>query len=194
MSEEKTYTIDISNIKYFSITIIFNESDSLVTQTLRFFEWYLSREFTSIQSTDTVILELDDHIIELNPNYKTDKDISYKYHTYGQSPSIFPKSIEKEVNNKSKFYLSYIEPKLSDDKYVNIYSKKLFKNFPNKIKHEPSFYCGTYGNIYDDKKIAFGIEKINYPNVKSSRYAIGYDSTILDLEEVKSIIKEIFYK
>lgn len=190
MSEEKKYIIDILNIKYCTFTIIYNESQDLIVKASRFFN--CSGEYTVIP-TDTLILEHDNQIIELDLKYVIDKNIEYKYFSYGISSDIFPKSIQKEMSNKRKFYLSYIEPELLDSKYTNKYVKKVFIKFPQKVNNEPSKYCSTYGNIYNDT-IGLGITKINCTNNNSSRYAIGYDSTILDFEEVKSILKEIFIK
>lgn len=192
MSNEKKYTIDLSNIKYCTITIIYNESEDIFVKASRFFNW--SGE-NKIILTDTIILEHENETIELdlNPNYSNNKIIEYKYYSYGVSPEIFPKSIIKEKINTKKFYLSFIEPELIANQYKNKYSGQIFRNYPQKQKYHESYYCSTYGNIYNDK-IAFGISKISYTSNKSSRYIVGYDSTILDFEDVKSIIKEIFIK
>ena len=191
MSDEKKYIIDILNIKYCTCTIIYNESQDLIVKASRFLNWFGYEN--KIVPTDTIILENDNQIIELDSKYQIDKDIEYKYFSYGISGDIFPKSIQKEMSNKKKFYLSYIEPELLDSKYINKYIKKVFIKYPQKVKHESSEYSSTYSNIYNDT-IGLGITKINYSNNNSSRYAIGYDSTILDFEEVKSILKEIFIK
>jgi hypothetical protein len=191
MSDKKKYIIDILNIKYCTCTIIYNESQDLMVQTSRFLNWFGYEN--KIVPTDTIILEHDNQIIELDSKYIIDKDIKYKYFSYGISADIFPKSIQKEITDRKNLYLSYIEPELLDNKYINKYIKKVFIKYPQKVNHKSSEYCSTYSNIYNDT-IVLGITKINYSNNNSSRYAIGYDSTILDFEEVKSILKEIFIK
>ena len=189
MSNQKIFITNISDIKYCDITIVFNKSDNLLVEMSRFFNW--SGENTQIQNSDTIILEYDDKMIEFKSTYQSDNNIIYKYYSFGSSPYIIPKSIIKEVNDK--FYLSYIEPTLLNNDYINTHVNDIFAKYPNKISKIPSCYCCAYRNIYDGT-IAFGITKINNSNNKSSRYAIGYDKSILNLEEVKSIIKEIFYK
>ena len=90
MSNKKKYTIDISNIKYCTITIIYNESQDLFVQVERFFNW---SEENRVTSKDTIILEHENIIIELESKskskseseseYQIDKDITFNYYSYG---------------------------------------------------------------------------------------------------------------
>jgi hypothetical protein len=182
---DSALTLEISNIKYCTITVFYNESENIFVQGLRFLNLF---DENKIISTDTVILEHYNQIIELNlnQNFHNDKNIKYKY-SCEKSSEIFPNSIEKNILSINNFLLKFEE----NNKFLNFSYRKIFQNYPQKIKYdESSYYCGTYINI-SNKKIAFGIIKIFYPNNKLSKYIVGYDSTILDLEDVKSIIKEI---
>jgi hypothetical protein len=177
--------IDLTNIKYCIVNIIYNESNDIFTQINRYFNFY--GEYKII-STDTILIEQDSEIFELNEKNNIKTNIEFENYSNNSSFFNFPKLIK---NNN--FQLICIDPELVDNKYINNYVVKFFGKYQQKINHDESFYCCTYKNINNDK-IAFGITKQKYSSNKSSRYIIGFDSTILDFEDIKSIVKEIFVK
>ena len=189
---DEVLIIDLPNIKYCTLTIIFNETENIFTQISRYFN--ISGENTII-STDTIIIEKDSDVIEFNKNNIINNMIKFNYYSYGVSSNIIPKSIVKK--NNSPFYLSLIESAYdqindeTNEKYK--YIRDLFVNYSQKINHDITFYTCVYKNIYNNK-ICFGVTKIKYTSDKTSKYIIGYDKNLLDFEEVKSIIKEIFIK
>ena len=184
-----TYKIELSNIKYCTITIIFNKSDDIFIQILRFVK---PDEEKKIISTDTIILEHDNETIELDSNYKSGRKIHYKYYSYMLVLDLLPYSIIKYDPIKS-FYLDHVEPDFINRECINICSRLFFSNYPQKLEHDESFYSCAYTNIYDNK-ITFCITKKCYSSNKSATYVLGYNSTILDFEDVKNIINEIFTK
>ncbi len=200
MSVDKKFNINYDNINYCTITIVYGESENIFTQISRYINWY--QEY-NINSTDTIIIESEDKIFELDlgkdkqkldlnkQNILESKKIIYEYYSFGCNPESFPKSIKK----KPKVYLSYNEPELIDNLYKDKYIRKLFNNY-NKItdiKLDCSFYSCTYEDIHS-KSIALGISKIKYNGEKTAKYIIGYDKTLFDIEDIKDIIKNILVK
>lgn len=182
------YQIDIPNINYCTITIVYNESENIFSQITRYLNWSIENQ---IEQTDSMILEHENELFQLD-SFTPNKLIEFTYYSYGHNPDVFPKSISKEEKEK-KFYLSYMEPSIINMSDYETYLSKMFTNYPQKINLDLSIYNCTYVDIYTSK-IAFRITKIKYDGKKTSRYLIGFDTKILDIEEVKTIIKKIFVK
>ena len=179
---KENYLIDLTNIKYCNLTIIYN-NNNIFTGIERFITW---TDEKIVYSSDSIILELDNEIIEINKNNQIGENMEFN----NFSDYIFPSSIIKKIDNLIKYHLECIKPRLV--KNISYNTQKLFNNYKNidKIKFENSYYSSNYKNIFNDK-IVFVIKKTNSNNI-SSRYIIAYDSEILENNDIKNIITKIF--
>lgn len=187
------YLIDLADIKYCLVTVFFKETDNIFTQVCKYLG--ICRE-KQIMSSDFVMMEKDSEMFIIDKCY--DNTIEFDYYDYGSNSDIIPKSIIKEENKT--FYLCLIQDRINN-KYTNKYIGELYgryfqknpqKNLQKNIDMNSIYTC-TYKD-YEYDTIAFGIAKLEQSSDILSKFIIGYDTTILDLDEVKSIIKKILIK
>lgn len=176
------YTIDLTNIKYCDLTIIYN-NDNIFNKIERFFTW---EDEKISNSYDSIILELDDEIIEIKKNCIINENIiceRFKSLSY-----IFPRSIKKKIDNNHMYYLTWINPELVSKSNDSI--QKLFTNYKNinNIKFEKSYYDSNYEN---NNKVSFAIKKTKSNNI-FSKYIIAYDSENLENNDIINIVNKIF--
>ena len=168
---------------------------TIVQNELSYYEKF-SKLFSSnfehkITNTDTIILEIDSELYELNNIIDTENNlIEFKYYSYGYYSNIFPKSISN--NNNLKFYLKFIEPTYEQIKtqYYILDFTNIFIKYGNFIK-DASNYNITYKNIFTNN-IDFAIMKVKYNGEITSKYIIAYNSEYINKEIIFIILKKIF--
>lgn len=180
---------DSENIKYCIMTIIQNE--------ISLFEYFL-KSFTEnyehkIVSNDTIILEFDGELYELNSININNNFINIIYENNGYLYDIFPKMI---IGNKMlipDINLIFIEP-IYDKKIKCLISNStdIYKKFGNFTK-DISYYNVSYKNA-NTNKINLSFMKVKYNGEKTSKYIIAYDYKFLDKEKIFMILKKIFLK
>ena len=184
-------------IKYLTITIIYDNSSNPIEQFIKYIGLY---DEYYIKSTDTVIIETDTETFELDltSTYTQDNDqniifdIDFNKNIVN---SIYKNTPDKNLN------LKYNEPYFNGVQFTDTHIKKLFCGYKSQYKLDCSYYCCTYTNIKSDTLglglglgLGFGLTKLKYNGKNTARYVLAYDYTLLNIDELKIIIKQLLLK